>query len=109
MSSMHLRNSKPWLKGTPTSISNAYTPIMEVNILPPPSLNSSNLKGSPTRQPPHTLQSRMASQNAQTTVIEKIQPMLIEAKLSHGFWSEAARFAIHVSNCSPHAALKNKT
>src|SRR5258705_13629 len=35
--------------------------------------------------------------------------MLIEAKLSHGFWSEAARFAIHVSNCSPHTALKNKT
>src|SRR5258708_28400164 len=35
--------------------------------------------------------------------------MLIEAKLSHGFWSEAARFVIHVSNCSPHTPLKNKT
>src|SRR5258708_30362510 len=58
---------------------------------------------------PYSPEQNGQSEHANHMVIEKIQTMLIEAKLSHGFWSEAARFAIHVSNCSPHAALKNKT
>jgi len=58
---------------------------------------------------PYSPEQNGQSECGNQTIVEKIRPMLVKAKLSHGFWSEAAQFAIHVANCSPHASLNNQT
>src|SRR6266436_4321851 len=94
---MPSKTLRPQLKRKPASRSNAFTLIMEVNIPPTPSPTSYS--------PEQNGQSECGNQ----TIVEKIRPMLVKAKLSHGFWLEAAQFAIHVANCSPHASLNNQT
>ena len=54
---------------------------------------------------PHFPEQNSQLEHGNWTIVEKIRPMLVEAKLSHGFWSKATQFAIHVANCSPHASL----
>jgi len=54
---------------------------------------------------PYTQNQNGVSERAMRTIVEKARSMLLDAKLSEGFWEEAVHTAVYLKNRSPTKAV----
>jgi hypothetical protein len=66
-------------------------------------LSSSGITFEPSA--PYTQNQNSVSKRAIRTIVEKARSMLLNAKLSEGFWEEAVRTAVYLKNRSPTKAV----
>jgi hypothetical protein len=58
---------------------------------------------------PQTPEQNGVSEHLNLTIMDRVRTILIESQLPLSLWAKAVEYAVYTKNCSPTAALKNKT